>query len=351
MGADEAVQREIDRQRLAEVARSFAGKHILVVGDVMVDEFVWGKVSRISPEAPVPVVEVSRETSYPGGAANVARNLAEFTGGVSIMGLVGEDAGAAHLTGLLQRCGIAHGGLVREAGFQTIVKTRIIARSQQVVRVDREQRFVMPETLTNRLVEAFREQLRADPAIEAVILQDYAKGFFTQALADKLMELAHEAGKLVAVDPNPRSPIRWRGADVMKPNRSEALDAAEIDPETRATLQPALEDPGMREVAKRLLEKWDCRMLLVTLGEDGMALFAKDGDQIPPYLGDARAKEVFDVSGAGDTVIALFTLALAAGARPHEAVEIATHASGIVVGKIGTATVTPAELMEALAEG
>ena len=304
----------------------------------MLDEFVWGKVSRISPEAPVPVVEVSRESSYPGGAANVARNLAEFTPHVRVLGAVGADAFGRQLRDLLAAEGIATDCLVEVADVPTIVKTRIIARQQQVVRVDREKR-VAPTAAT--LAALIAQVERVLPEIDAIIFEDYGKGLLVQSLKDAIAARAAARGVVLAVDPNPGNPLDWAGVHIIKPNRSEAFAAAGV-----ANGEPAddpLQDAALLEVGRRLVDRWRVDQLLVTLSEHGMILF--EAGQAP-YHTPTRAQEVFDVSGAGDTAISLYTLALAAGAAPREAAEIANHASGIVVGKLGTATVHPAELLE-----
>ncbi len=304
----------------------------------MLDEFVWGKVSRISPEAPVPVVEVARESSYPGGAANVARNLAEFTSHVRVLGVVGADVYGRQLRDLLTGEGIGTDCLVEAADFPTIVKTRIIARQQQVVRVDREKR-VPPTAETARAILAQVE--RVLPETDAIIFEDYGKGLLGQALKDAVAGLAAAGGVVLAVDPNPGNPLDWSGVDVIKPNRSEAFAAAGV-PACEPGEDPLTDGP-LLEVGRRLIERWGVNQLLITLSEHGMILF--EAGQ-PPYHTPTRAQEVFDVSGAGDTAISLYTLALAAGAAPREAAEVANHASGIVVGKLGTATVHPAELVE-----
>ena len=284
----------------------------------MLDEFVWGKVSRISPEAPVPVVHVTRETCVPGGAANVARNLREYSEKVAMAGAVGADAAGERLVGLLAAMGIDVAHVQKEAGAQTIVKTRIIARQQQVVRVDREGSRPAAPPL-------------AVPGADAVVVADYAKGAITQALADMLGDVVTRDGAILAVDPSPRNPVQWRNATVIKPNREEALRALGAE-----------DDAALGTVGSQLLERWHTKLLLLTLGEEGMMLFERDR---PPYHTPTRAREVFDVSGAGDTAIAAMTAALAGGASPVEAAEIANAASGIVVGKLGTAAVTLEELV------
>lgn len=323
--------------RVAEILSRAASKRVLVIGDLMLDEFVWGKVGRISPEAPVPVVEVTGESFYPGGAANVARNLREFVDRASVVGLIGTDRGGTQLRILLEDCNIATGSLVEDPGFQTIVKTRIIARQQQVVRVDREQIRTPTMEQVARVRDSIEKQL---PKVDAVIFEDYGKGFLSAELVQQVSELAAAAGKVVTADPNPRHAIIWKNVTAVKPNRSEAFSAAGIpwsDP-----VEPTKDDRQLLEVGRVLLEKWDTRYLLITLGEHGMMLFGRDGSShhIP-----TRAQQVFDVSGAGDTAIALFTLALCCEASALEAAEIANHASAVVVGKLGTATVAREELL------
>ena len=322
---------------LPDFLASFRDKHILVVGDLMLDEFVWGRVSRISPEAPVPVVEVSEQSAYPGGAANVARNLREFTERVSVMGLVGDDAHGEVLKRLLGAQNIRLDGVQHVAGHPTIVKTRIIARQQHVVRVDRETPFRPDAACHARALAGVAAML---PGLDAIILEDYAKGFLTQDFVEQVGRLAKGAGVVLTVDPNPRNDLRWTGATAIKPNRSEAFHAAGLPPSDGHL--PAPRDPGLLRAADRLLDKWDAAMLLITLGEQGMGLF-RAGQ--PPHWVPPAAREVFDLSGAGDTAIALFTLSLAAGASPERAAEIANHAGSVVVGKLGTATLTPAELL------
>lgn len=314
----------------------------MVVGDVMLDEFVWGRVSRISPEAPVPVVEVQAESSYPGGAANVARNLRPFCSTVSLCGTVGEDAYASKLRGLLAEEGIETGALVATSQIPTIVKTRIIARQQQVVRVDREKYRGSIAEVTERASAIVTELM---PSVDGVILEDYGKGFLCQSLKDRVCSLAREHGKFLTADPNPGNHLDWGGVDLLKPNRSEAFAMAGRT-DFGAADDP-LQDAALLEVGSILLKKWDLGGLLVTLGEHGMILFEKGA---APFHTPTKAREVFDVSGAGDTAIALYTLAICAGATPREAAEISTHASGVVVAKLGTATLVADELVASFAQ-
>jgi D-glycero-beta-D-manno-heptose-7-phosphate kinase len=324
------------RARLAALLPAYRGLRVMVVGDVMLDRFIRGNVSRISPEAPVPVVHVTREDAYPGGAANVARNLAPFAKSVSVLGVTGTCALTAQLRDLLAASQIDTAGLIASPAHETIVKTRVIARSQQVARIDRETlRSPAPD-----VVAAAEAWLAAQlPQTDAVIIEDYAKGFLTQAMVDLVVTGAKARGLPIMVDPNPGNPLAWRGVTVIKPNRKEAYAAADLPDPGEVPLADLL--ASVESLGQRLFEKWETRYLLITLGEHGMALLEK-GQRV--YHTPTRAQEVFDVSGAGDTAIAHFTLALASGASPTEAAELANLASGIVVGKIGTAAVTPDEL-------
>jgi rfaE bifunctional protein kinase chain/domain len=285
--------------RLQRIFDRASSKRIMVIGDLMLDEFVWGKVGRISPEAPVPVVEVTGESFYPGGAANVARNLREFVDHVAVIGLLGKDRSGQQLHETLAEEKIDVSNAIEDEAFRTIVKTRIIARHQQVVRVDREQ-FVSPSPAQiAKVVAAARKNI---PETDAIIFEDYGKGFLTNELVSQIARDAHEKGKLVAADPNPRHSIDWRGATVVKPNRAEAFLAAGIlwrDPD-----ETPAEDVELRRAGEALLKKWEAKYVLVTLGEHGMMLFQQ---KEPPHYIPTKARQVFDVTGAGDTAIALFT--------------------------------------------
>lgn len=328
--------------RFQQIANRFSGMTLLVVGDIMLDEFIWGRVKRISPEAPVPVVEVDRETRYPGGAANVARNLSGFAKTVHLLGLIGANDHALHLKNLLAADGIRLDCLVEDPNYQTIVKTRIIARNQQVVRVDRERR----TGLTALQMTAVLERLGAlIDEIDGVIIEDYAKGLLNQELVDAIISLARQAGKIVTVDPNPNNRLIWKRVDTVKPNRMEAFAAAGLPPSD--PVEPAIEDKELLKAGEVLLERWDTASLLVTLSEQGIMLFQRDE---APFHIPTLAKEVYDVSGAGDTTIALYTLALCSGATAREAALIANHAAGVVVGKLGTATLTLEELQGSFVE-
>ena len=324
-------------KRLQQILDRAPGKRILVVGDLMLDEFIWGKVGRISPEAPVPVVEVTGESFYPGGAANVARNLREFVDQVSLIGLVGKDRSGQQLRELLAEQKIDIVNVVEDEKFSTIVKTRIIARHQQVVRVDREQIVAPSSEQIAKVAAAVRKKL---PQLDAIIFEDYGKGFLAAELIAQITSDARAAGKIVAADPNARNLIDWNGVTAVKPNRTEAFLAAGIP--WRDPGDSPQDDVDLVRAGTTLLERWNTKYILITLGEHGMMLFQKNE---PRHHIPTKARQVFDVSGAGDTAIALFTLALACDATPLEAAEIANHASAVVVGKLGTATVTLEELI------
>jgi D-beta-D-heptose 7-phosphate kinase/D-beta-D-heptose 1-phosphate adenosyltransferase len=326
----------MNSRRLKEILARAKTKRLLVVGDLMLDEFVWGKVGRISPEAPVPVVEVTGESFYPGGAANVARNLREFTGKVAVVGLFGSDRGGRQLRDLLAEQKIDTANAIEDPAFPTIVKTRIIARNQQVVRVDREQLRSPSPAQVARVAGKLRSLLGKT---DAVIFEDYGKGFLSNDLVREISEQAFAAGKIVTADPNPHHPVEWKNLTAVKPNRNEAFLAAGL-PWSDPSETPGSDKP-LLEAGKILLEKWETELVLITLGEQGMMLFQRGRK---PHHIPTKAQQVFDVSGAGDTAIALFTLALCAEATPVEAAEIANHGSAVVVGKLGTATVTPDEL-------
>ncbi len=327
----------MDLTRLQEILDRAPSKRIMVIGDLMLDEFVWGKVGRISPEAPVPVVEITGESFYPGGAANVARNLREFVDHVAIIGLLGKDRSGQQLREILAEGKIDASDAVEDEAFRTTVKTRIIARQQQVVRVDREQ-FVNPSSAQiEKVVAAVRKNI---PDTDAIIFEDYGKGFLTNELVSQIARDARADGKIVAADPNPRQSVDWRGVTVVKPNRAEAFHAAGL-PWHEPDDIPA-DDADLKRAGEILLKKWEANYVLVTLGEHGMMLF--QGQEAPHYI-PTKARQVFDVSGAGDTAIALFTLGLTCEATPTEAAEIANHGSAVVVSKLGTAIVTRDELI------
>ncbi len=323
-------------ERVDDWLERFARQRILVVGDLMLDQYVAGRVERISPEAPVPVVRVTDERQVPGGASNVAANIRALRGGAAVCGVVGRDPAGAALRRLLRKQRVDLIGGPRLAGARTTVKTRILAERQQVVRVDRER----PLPWTPAAVSAFAETAaRAVARSTGVILEDYGKGVLQPRIVDAVLQAARRAGVPVGLDPKDEHALRGKGLTFATPNRKEAFQAAGLrDP---GAARHPLEDAALLRAGERLMEKWTPRYLAITLGPHGMLLLRRGG---PPAHLPTRAREVFDVSGAGDTVIAVCTLALAAGADWVEAAELANHAAGVVVGKMGTATCTPAEL-------
>jgi len=334
--------------RLSEILGAFPRIKILVIGDLMLDEFLWGKVTRISPEAPVPVVDIQRRAAYPGGAANVARNLASLGAHAGLAGVIGQDDPGRHLVQLLTDEGIATGSIRKTELRPTTHKTRVCAITrqlhdhleiedqQQIVRVDDESRAPLDPFSRHWLFDRLRAEISAH---DAVIIEDYAKGLIDQELVTLVVAEAKAHGKIVAIDPNPNNPFDWSGGTVLKPNRREAFLAA--------GLPYASDEKALLAAAAALQKKHAIRHLLITLGEAGMLLL-EQGQK--PYHTPTRAQDVFDVSGAGDTAIAAFTLALAAGATGIEAAEIANHAAGVVVGKLGTATLDVDELREMFAK-
>src|SRR5258708_6887750 len=327
----------MDLKRLRQILGRAGSKGMLGVGGLMVEEFVRGKVGRISAEAAVPVVEVTGESFCPGGAANVARNLREFLDKVSVVGLIGKDRSGRQLRELLAARKIDMSDSIEDEKFPTIVKTRIIARHQQVVRVDRE-KIARPSTAQiAKVVAAIRKKLSN---IDAIIFEDYGKGFLTRELVSQIAREARAAKKIVTADPNPQNLIDWSGMTAVKPNRAEAFLAAGI-PSRDLEVTPK-NDVDLVRAGKDLLQKWNVQYLLVTLGEHGVMFFEKG--KLPHHI-PTKARDVFDVSGAGDTAIAMFTLALVCNAAPLEAAQIANHASAVVVAKLVTATVTSDELI------
>lgn len=327
----------IKASRVRELLKAARRSRILVLGDVMLDQFIWGSVSRISPEAPVPVVDYSHESSMPGGAANVARNLSALQAGTELFSVVGRDTAGTQLQSLLKEQRVGCGGLIESAARPTSIKTRIVAHQQQVVRVDRESTQALSAAEVQALLAALKKNIgRAD----AVVVGDYGKGVVTQPLLEGVKALCHARGVWLSMDPKPVHHLNLAALSLITPNRKEAFELAAIKDETRA-VNP-LEDKNLMQVADRLLNELRPALLLITLGDLGMLLCQRGAK---PFHIPTVAQEVFDVSGAGDTVIASFTLAIAAGASPVEAAIISNHAAGVVVGKVGTATVTPEELL------
>jgi D-beta-D-heptose 7-phosphate kinase/D-beta-D-heptose 1-phosphate adenosyltransferase len=310
--------------------RKISRLRVLVVGDVMLDHYIWGDATRISPEAPVPVVDIARDTWTAGGAANVALNLAALGARCTVAGFFGPDEAGAQLAGILTERRIA---TIRTPGTgRTIVKTRVLVQHQQLCRLDRESpppAYALDAARGAALLE------RAIRASDAVILSDYAKGILSAELVARVAEFARAAGKFIALDPKPKRQLPFHGLDLITPNKREALQLAGLE------ASPHLPFPAA-EVCARLERLHGTRNLVITLGEDGMLL--STGGRVLETI-PTSAREVFDVSGAGDTALAALALALASGSTLVAAAHFANAASGVVVGKIGTATVTPKELL------
>lgn len=324
-----------DPLRARALLERFGDKRILIVGDLMLDRFLWGDVSRISPEAPVPVVRVRTETEHLGGAANVAANVRALGGQARIAGLVGGDPGGERLAAALERAGIDR-ILVTDAQRATTMKTRVVARSQQVVRVDRESETVAAGPIAAQLTAAV---LHALESADAVVVSDYDKGVIGRELLAAILPRARQLGRPVIVDPKISHFPFYQPVTVLTPNQGEAA---------RATAMEIRSDEDCLTAARTILDRLDARAVLITRGERGMLLVERGGQ---PRTIAAVAREVYDVTGAGDTVVAVLALCLAAGAELAEAALYANHAAGLVVGKVGTATVAPDELLDRLGQG
>ncbi len=320
--------------QLDSIVDRFEGRRLVVVGDVILDRFIWGKVQRISPEAPVPVVEVERISDHLGGAANVAVNLRRLGARVSLVGVVGSDVAGEQVVRKLNEAGIEASGVVSDETRPTTLKSRVVAQQQQVCRTDRETREPLKEGSASRLLESLADSVKA---AEGVILSDYAKGVVEPELTREVVERARASGKFVAADPKGTDFLKYRRATVITPNQSEFEAAAGGDfPDDR---------PDWTAAARSLIDRTAIEALLVTRGEMGMSLY----QEAESHSIRAFAREVFDVTGAGDTVISVFSLSVVSGASFHEAAVLANLAAGIVVAKLGTASASKAEVLEALA--
>ncbi len=325
--------KEYNFRDLERIVKGFSGKRLLVLGDLLLDQFIWGEVSRISPEAPVPVVWVKNEDYMPGGACNVASNLSKLGAHVSLVGIVGDDNNGRILKGLMSEKNVEVEGVVVDKSRPTILKTRVIAHHQQVVRIDREDTRDFPADDMKRIKLYLRENI---DSFDGVIIEDYGKGVITADLLKTVIPLAKHHGKIVAVDPKENHFSYYKGANVITPNHHEASKAVGF---------PLTDEASMIKAGNKLIRKLALDVVLLTLGERGMIVLQKGtaAESIPTI-----AQEVFDVSGAGDTVIAVYTLSMVSGGSPIVAAHIANCAAGIVVGKVGTATVEREELVEKL---
>lgn len=324
----------VDHSRLAQILECFSNQPLLVVGDLMLDEFIWGRVERISPEAPVPVVEVLRETVSLGGAANVAANLAVLGARPVLVGVVGADSAGERLMGELQKQGISTEGVITDRSRVTSIKTRIIAQHQQVCRTDREHKAPLSDEVLKQIegrCDGFVDR------VKGIILSDYCKGVLTSELTGSLIARSRQKNKFLAVDPKTRNFSLYRRASIITPNKKEAEQASGVE---------ITDQNSLLRAGRALLGSTSSDYLLITRGEEGMTLFEDEQHFDIPTV----AREVFDVTGAGDTVVATLTLAIAAGASVREAAMLANHAAGVVVGKLGTAAATVEEIKLSVAK-
>lgn len=321
-----------EEMRLSEIFGPISKQFIAIVGDVMLDRYIWGDVTRISPEAPVPVVDVIRESNHLGGAANVALNIKSLGANPVMFGLIGDDQHGDRLKRIFNESAILTDFLVVDSERPTTVKTRIIAGSQHVARIDYERRMDVPEELADKILFKLEDHLGS---ISAIILQDYNKGVVTQKLIHGVIELAKSKSVPVCVDPKYNNFFEYQGVEVFKPNRKETEDA--LNKKLGA-------DGAFQKAAQEMKDRLGCKNILLTLGSQGMLLLQEDGSviQVP-----TRAREVADVSGAGDTVIATLSVALASGATMEEAAKIANQAGGLVCEEIGIVPVNRDLLYEA----
>ncbi len=323
----------MNQQRAQEILNQFPNHKLIVLGDLMLDEFIWGEVRRISPEAPVPVVEVKRESWHLGGAGNVVSNLIELGAKALPIGIIGDDEAGGLMRRKFAERGAATDGLIIEDSRPTTRKTRIVAHSQQMVRADREDRSPISADIEDRVIAVFKTALCE---AEAVIISDYDKGLLTPRALEAVISATRAAGKIVCLDPKIKNFLSYQNVDVITPNQPEAERASGIE---------IVDDASLIAAAHRIRELLICANVLITRGEHGMSLLdAEDRLTHIPTV----AREVYDVTGAGDTVIATLALAMATGASVADAAVIANHAAGVVVAKVGTATVTPTELAETL---
>ncbi len=329
----------MDKSRAIEIIKNFSRAKVFIIGDIMVDHFIWGKVSRISPEAPVPVVEVAKENLLLGGSVNVLNNVLSVGGKVAVAGIIGPDDMGRWLIRELRKMNVDTDGIVVEADRHTTVKTRIVAHHQQIVRFDRETtKPVSSDSLSNIL--EYMKKICKD--LGAIVISDYNKGMVSEPLLNRIKEVVAGNNIIICVDPKQSDFSIYQGVDVITPNHHEAGRALGIGDINGCNSE---RDEIICESVRRLIERLDLKALLITRGEKGISLYERNAEvsHIPTV-----AREVFDVTGAGDTVIGVFALCVASGATFEEAAILANHAAGIVVGKVGTATVTQEELKRAL---
>lgn len=324
---------KIDKNKLERTIKNFTGKKILIIGDLMLDEYLLGKTTRLSPEAPVPIVEVEKVNYVPGGAANAANNVNALGDEAVLVGVVGKDENGQKLIKLLQKQGIKTAGIFEDSERPTTTKSRIISQGQQIVRVDKENRKPISKKLENKLLTFIK---KAISRVNIILISDYAKGVVTPSMSKAIISLAKNAGKRVLVDPKGEDFSKYRDCFLITPNLKELETALKIQLKNFKNLPQA---------ARMLLAHVNSEAVLVTLGADGMALLEKSGKYTDVPSADVK---VVDISGAGDTAIATYALSLTAGADFEEAMLLSTHACSIVIGKLGTATASRDELIKAI---
>lgn len=311
---------QIGKNRLKDLKANFNNKKIAIIGDMMLDSYFWGDVKRISPEAPVPVLEVENEFYRLGGAANVALNIQTLNGIPLPIGVIGYDNHGTIFSSLLNEANITNDGIIIDDSRPTTTKTRVIAGSQHVVRIDKESKIYLNEDIEGKIYNLFESKINK---IDAVILQDYNKGVLTTTLINKIIMLANKHNILITVDPKFNNFFNYKDVTVFKPNRKEAEDVLGIKIKSNEDIS---------NVGKKFLSKLNAKNILITLGEEGIAIFQKDKEE---KRMSTKARKVADVSGAGDTVISTLTMSLAAGANILEASYLANYAGGLVCEEVG----------------
>ncbi len=318
---------------MREFLENFSGVKVLILGDVMLDQYWWGDVSRISPEAPVPIVALNKKTAVAGGAANVAANVAGLGAVPYLIGIVGDDAESEVLKQTLQKNHVTGIHLISSALRPTTVKTRVIADNQQVVRVDREDVHGLEKPLEEAVAKSVAGIIKE---VDVVLISDYAKGIVTSKLVAEVLSGSNEYEKPLLIDPKGKDYRKYSRASVLTPNQKEALDAANME---------FVDDSTVKEAGDYILAKFDLEHLVITRGEKGMTLFSKDA---PPTSLDTVARRVYDVTGAGDTVIATLAVAIGSGLDFHNSCKLANAAAGVVVETVGTAPITLKELEQTI---
>jgi D-beta-D-heptose 7-phosphate kinase/D-beta-D-heptose 1-phosphate adenosyltransferase len=323
----------IDKERLELIIKKFRNKKIMIIGDIILDEYIWGTVKRISPEAPVPIVEVHKQTYSLGGASYVATHIKNLGGVPYLVGVIGKDKIANEIKKFLKKSRINTSGVMIDKDRPTILKTRVIAHNQQVVRIDYEKKDRIKELIIDNMILYIKKHLKE---VDALVISDYNKGVVIPKLFKELLKLSKKFGKPVIVDPKPAYCMHYKNATIITPNTSEAGESVGVK---------INDDKSLYIAGKKLLNHLRCEGVLITRGEHGMTLFEKKGEvtNIP-----TAAREVYDVTGAGDTVVSILALSLAGGANLKEASLLSNYAAGVVVGKLGTADISVEEIIKVI---